>query len=40
MFKIFKLGCDKCENWFHYQCIGFIGSESSAQLMKFFCDNC
>ena len=33
-------GCDFCDNWYHYSCIGFLGTEQDAQALKFVCDKC
>ncbi|ODM94816.1 hypothetical protein Ocin01_11866 [Orchesella cincta] len=35
----FYVGCDKCENWFHGDCIG-ITEEMSKDLPEYICDDC
>eukprot|EP00828_Plagiopyla_frontata_P042835 TRINITY_DN651_c0_g1_i11.p1 TRINITY_DN651_c0_g1~~TRINITY_DN651_c0_g1_i11.p1 ORF type:complete len:261 (-),score=68.93 TRINITY_DN651_c0_g1_i11:24-806(-) len=32
--------CELCNGWFHYDCIGFIGTEQQAQTLTFFCEKC
>ena len=34
------LECEKCEEWFHYNCFGFIGSELDASIIEFICPKC
>ena len=34
------LGCDQCDEWFHYTCIGFIGSSDDAAVVNFVCGTC
>ncbi|CAL8092678.1 unnamed protein product [Orchesella dallaii] len=35
----FYVGCDKCENWYHGDCIG-ITEEMSKDLPEYICDDC
>lgn len=35
----FYVGCDKCDNWFHGECIG-ITEEISKDLPEYICDDC
>ena len=39
-FKNVVLECDKCEEWFHYKCLGFAGTELDASLITFICHEC
>lgn len=37
---ILILACDMCENWFHYDCIDFIGTNDDAAVIDFLCIKC
>lgn len=32
--------CEVCGEWYHFKCIGFIGTEEDAQVMEFTCMKC
>ena len=32
--------CEICGEWYHYKCIGFIGTEADAQTLEFHCMKC
>lgn len=32
--------CEVCGEWYHFKCLGFIGSEEDAQTMEFTCMKC
>jgi len=32
--------CDVCGEWYHYRCLGSIGTEEDAQKMEFKCMKC
>ncbi len=32
--------CEICDEWYHYKCIGFIGTEADAQTLEFHCMKC
>ena len=34
---IIILECEKCEEWFHYECLGFLGTELDASIIDFIC---
>ena len=33
------IGCDSCDNWFHYECVG-INHRQATRLTTFECDDC
>ena len=35
-----SIECEKCKDWFHYECIGYKGSELEVGAIEFFCMNC
>lgn len=35
----FMIACDKCEEWYHGECIGLIEAESK-YIKYYYCDNC
>lgn len=37
MYIILKKECDECENWFHFDCIGFLGDNDIAANLLFYC---
>lgn len=32
--------CEVCNEWYHHECIGFVGSEEDAQTLDFHCMKC
>ena len=34
------LECEVCGEWYHFKCLGFVGSELDAQSMEFSCMKC
>lgn len=32
--------CEVCGEWYHFRCVGFIGSEEDAREMQFACMKC
>lgn len=32
--------CEICGEWYHFKCIGFIGTEVEAQNLEFHCMKC
>jgi hypothetical protein len=32
--------CEVCNEWYHHDCIGFIGSELDARFLVFHCMKC
>lgn len=38
--KYYILACDNCNEWFHFECIGFKGNEKQAVNYRFTCCNC
>lgn len=32
--------CEICEEWYHFKCIGFIGTEDEASKVNFDCPQC
>lgn len=32
--------CEKCEEWFHFECIGYIGTSEEAEDINFVCSKC
>ena len=42
-FEDFSVGCDKCQNWFHYVCVGLKGDEPELREnsnLEYFCPKC
>lgn len=38
-----SVGCDGCEKWFHFHCVGLTGTESflkPSSKLKYYCPNC
>ena len=36
----FILECGKCENWFHFECVGIIGNQDEMENVEYYCDEC
>ncbi|EAS03088.2 PHD zinc finger protein (macronuclear) [Tetrahymena thermophila SB210] len=36
----FMIQCQNCEEWFHFECIGYIGTDTEAEDIDFFCNEC
>ena len=42
LFKDARIGCDKCNKWFHCKCVGIKSRKSLKQIEKldWFCSDC
>ncbi|KAL4493484.1 hypothetical protein ABPG72_007492 [Tetrahymena utriculariae] len=36
----FMIQCQNCEEWFHFECIGYIGTDTEAENIDFCCNEC
>ncbi|KAL4445656.1 hypothetical protein ABPG74_006207 [Tetrahymena malaccensis] len=36
----FMIQCQNCEEWFHFECIGYIGTDTEAENIDFYCNEC
>lgn len=39
-FLLFCTACEKCDEWYHLECVGFLGTMDDAETLDFVCKFC